>query len=117
MVSAFLKCPHCKRIQTKGKYCAFDGTQLKNIDELEEPHKENRDPADELNERFRKKIKLDNLESRNADVINSCKECIDDMLSQVELDMIKESFQKNDAFITNTLPGTSQIEAAHMQTP
>jgi DNA mismatch repair ATPase MutS len=117
MVSAFLKCPHCKRIQTKGKFCVFDGTQLKNIDELEEPHKENRDPTDELNERFRKKIKLDNLESRNADVINSCKECINDLLSQVELDMIKESFKKNDAFVTNILPSTSQIEPTHMQTP
>ena len=122
MVVAFLKCPHCNRIQTKGEYCAFDGCQLKTIQEVEELHKANRDrdSTDELNERFAKKIKIDTAESRNLVVMNSCKECVNDLLSQVELNIINETFKKSDAPVTITsVVNNSQVEtqASRLQPP
>ena len=104
MVRSYLKCPQCNLIQTKGAYCVFDGCQLKTIEELEELRKSShdRDSTDELNERFSKKIKIDATGSHNHDVINSCRDCVNDLISKVELNMIKETFKTTLSVASNS---------------
>ena len=95
-MGTFLKCPNCNRVQTKGKFCLFDGIQLQDTSvHTTIDTKELRESEDSLNTIFAKKIKIDTVESKNFEVSTACKDFINDLLSRVELNIINESFRKN----------------------
>ena len=89
-MGTFLKCPSCNRIQTKGQYCVFDGVQLQHANIVEYIS----DTEERFSFNFSKKIKIDNAGSKDLELKRACvKDCVNNMLEQVELNIINESFR------------------------